>query len=629
MTNLSNYRAARLVPFALLALATGALAAPPRPAEVANPEITAAEIKAHIRYLASDELQGRRSGSPGNDLASSYIAARFRAAGLKPLGDGASYYQKFPVFVGAKLGKENRLWTRTEKGTETLDLGQDYMPLIFTGNGQVEGEVVFAGYGISRPDINYDDYKDLDVKGKIVLVLRHTPDGDDSGKFGPNALLTYKTMTAREKGAAGILLVTGPLSDKTEDHLGVKENGKPLPPQAAFRRAYRTVSASSDCGIPAAIVKTDWAEKLAGLAGKNLKDLQVGMAHGKPASFPIPGAQVTFQTGVIRETGATRNVVGFLEGSDPRLKEEVVVLGAHYDHLGLGDEHSLSESDRPEIHHGADDNASGTAAILELAQYFAANRKKLGRSLLFMAFSGEEMGLLGSAHWVKEPTIPLGRVAAMVNLDMVGRMKGDTVQVIGAGSSPVWQGLLDQANKPFKLQVKTGGKDSSGFGGSDQQSFYAKNIPVLFFFTGVHPDYHKPSDTWDKINSEGEAKVTQLVAETVREISWLKARPQFARSKDSEPSSGPGFNVYLGTIPDYAEEVEGVALQGVREGSPAEKGGLRAGDVIVEFDGKKIRNVQEYTVVLSAAKAGVPIQIVVLRKGERVPLTVTPAARRG
>jgi len=266
------------------------------------------------------------------------------------------------------------------------------------------------------------------------------------------------------------------------------------------------------------------------------------------------------------------------------------------------------------------------AAVIEMAQHFAAKRKKLGRSLLLIAFSGEEMGLLGSAHWVRNPTIPLKRVVAMINLDMVGRLRNDTLSVIGAGSSPAWQGILDEANGAHGFKLKTGG--SSGFGGSDQQSFYARGIPVLFFFTGVHPDYHRPSDTWEKVNAPGQEKLVRFAAEVVRRICWLKPRPAFARAKDVEPAAGPALRVYLGTIPDYAEEAEGVLLQGVREGSPAEQGGLRAGDIIVEFDGKSVRNVQEYTAVIGAAKANVPVRITVLRNRERVTLTVTPAARR-
>lgn len=590
-------------------LAAAVWAAPPPPGALNNPEITPAEVAAHVGYLASDELAGRGSGTSGNNLAGDYLAARFAVIGLQPAGEFGSYFQKFPVFTGVKLGARNELTFQQQGKPTKLRVKEEFMPLSFTKNGSVTAPLVFAGYGISQPKLGYDDYKGLDVRGKIVVVLRYTPDGDDQGKFGPYAQLTYKTMTARDKGAAGILLVTGPGS-KEPENLGRLTTG----------------SSSTDCGIPAAFVRRSFIEKALQPGHASLTDLQTLMAHGSPKSFAMPWMRVTLRAQVDRQTAQTRNVIGLLPGSDPKLRDEYLVIGAHYDHLGMGGEHSLDSSGQPAIHHGADDNASGTAGVLELAQYFAANPKKIGRSILFMGFSGEEIGLLGSNYWTKRPTIPLERIAAMINLDMIGRMRNDTVSVMGAGSSPGWEELLESVNGEHKLTLKTGG--TSGFGGSDQQSFYAKEIPVLFFFTGVHPDYHRPSDTAEKIEAEGEAKLLRFVADTAAKTSWLTPRPAFARSADQETAPGPSFRVYLGTIPDYAEEVEGVALQGVREGSPAEKGGLKAGDILVEFDGKKIRNVQEYTTVLGTAKPDQPIQIVVLRKGARVTLMVTPSSRR-
>jgi hypothetical protein len=560
-----------------------------------------------VKYLASEELQGRGSGTPGADKAARYIADEFRKSGLKPAGEGGTFFQTFPVFTGVKLGERNRLILKAGKVALTPKVERDFMPLSYSANGFANAPMVFAGYGISKPDLGYDDYAGIDVRGKVVLVLRHTPDGDEGGKFGPFAMLHYKTLTAREKGAAGILLLTGPASDRPEN-LG----------------EFRLESASADAGIPAAFVKREFVEKL--IAPKTLRDLQTTMAHGRPASFELPESKADLRVNVLRQTARTRNVVALLEGSDPALKNEVVVVGAHYDHLGLGGSHSLSASGKPEIHYGADDNASGTAGLLELAQYFAAHREKLGRSLLFMAFSGEEVGLIGSDYWTRRPTIPLSRVAAMINMDMIGRLRDDTLTVIGAGTSPAWKPLLEEANAGRGFTLKTEGAALSGFGGSDQQSFNAKDIPVLFFWTGSHPDYHKPSDTWDKVNTHGQAKLLGLVADVIERTSRMGARPQFVKVPQATPAGG-GFRVSLGTIPDYAAEVEGVALQGVREGSPADRAGIKAGDVLVEFDGKRIRNVQEYTAVLSGARPNVPVRIVVLRGGERVTLTATPQGR--
>ncbi len=583
-----------------------AQAGPPREAEISNKEITASEITAHVRYLASPELAGRGSGTPGNDRAAEYIASRFKSVGLRPAGERKGFFQSFPVFKGVKLGKVNTLRLDLAGKKQDLPVEKEYMPLAQSKNGAAAGEVVFAGYGISRPDLGYDDYKDLNVQGKIVLVLRASP---DDAKFGVAAQINTKTMTAREKGAAGILLATGPLTEQ-EENLGV----------------FRLDSAAADAGICGAIIRRGHAEKLVALAGKKLEDLQVAMAHGQTQSMAIPGARAEIGIHIDRQMGTTRNVVGLLEGSDPRLREEVIVVGAHFDHLGHGGSHSLSPSSKPEIHPGADDNASGTTGVIELAQYFAAHRERLGRSVLFMAFSGEEIGLLGSAHWTKNPTIPLGRVVAMVNMDMIGRMKSDTVFVLGSKTSSEWDGILREASaRDAGLVVKS--DSSTPFGSSDQQSFYAKKLPVLFFFTGLHPDYHRPSDTWDKVNAEGTARILRLVADVLERAGRSPQRLAFTPLPEAAPARSGSFRVYLGTIPDYAATVEGVTLQGVREGGPAEKAGLKAGDVIVEFAGKKIRNVEEYTVVLSEIKPGVPVAVVVLRGSDRLTLTLIPASR--
>jgi aminopeptidase YwaD len=609
---------AALIAALCLAAASGALAA-------ADPD----RLLADVKYLASEELAGRGTGTPGKDLAAEYLAEEFRKAGLTPRGEDG-FFQSFTVTTGSRLGETNRLSVRQGGTQRPLDLGAEFMPLGSTGNGYAYAPVVFAGYGISAPELGYNDYEKIDPRGKIAIVLRHTPDMDDRGKFAPYATLAYKAMAAREMGAAGILLVTGPGRD---ENLGV--------PSSVLQQARRgerpalgAASGSSDAGIPAAIVRRSVVEKLlAGAARKrDLEALQTLMAHGQPQAFDLPGVRVGMHVSIERQRTPTRNVIGFLEGSDPALKNEVVVIGAHYDHLGMGDAHSLADRQEPAIHHGADDNASGTAGVLELARHFGQNRDRLGRSLLFMGFAAEEIGLLGSSHWVKNPTIPLERVAAMINLDMIGRLRNDTVHVIGWASSPAWGPVLEAANRAHGLQLRTGAGSGSGIGGSDQQPFYNQGIPVLFFFTGVHPDYHRPSDTWEKIEIAGIARIVGLVADTAEQISRLEARPQFARAAEPERAAsspgGGGFRVYLGTIPDYAEEVEGVALAGVREGSPAEKAGLKAGDVLLQFAGQRIRNVQEYTTVLGTAQPNVPVEIVVRRDGREQRLTLTPAPPR-
>jgi len=596
---------AALLPALLPALAGAA--APPQPSQTADPKITAAEVLVDVKYLASPALEGRRPGHRGNDLAADYIAARFRAGGVKPGGEGGGYFQRFSVINGVGLGPVNRV-RLLGPAAQDLRVREDFMPLAFTRNGAASGPLVFAGYGIAAPEHGFDEYAGLDVKGKVVLVLRFTPDADPNGKFAAYSRLVSKIQTARDRGAAGVLFLTGPASEAPED-LG----------------DFSLETNLQDAGLPVAFVRREAVERLLAPARKNLRDLQIGLAHGKPASFALEGASAELTLDVRRKMSPTRNVIGRIEGTDPQLKHEVVVIGAHYDHLGYGGSHSLSAARTPEIHHGADDNASGTSALLEIGHFLAANRSRLGRSVVLIAFTAEESGLLGSMQWVNRPTVPLKNVVAMLNLDMVGRMRNDTVQIVGAGTSTAWGPILEEVNRPLKLQARAGG--GSAFGGSDHQSFLNKGIPVLFFFTGTHPDYHRPTDTWEKVNVEGTARIARMTAETAVRVSRLRERPAFVASKDPAPTPGPGFRVYLGTIPEYSYEGVGVLLSGVRAGSPAEKAGIQADDVLVEFDGKSVRNVEEYTGVLSTARPGVEVTVVVLRKGMRVSLKLTPAAR--
>jgi len=335
--------------------------------------------------------------------------------------------------------------------------------------------------------------------------------------------------------------------------------------------------------------------------------------------------QLAFHCELRKVVRNTANVVGILEGSDPVLKNEAIVIGAHYDHIGLGELGSLAEGRGQQIHNGADDNASGTAGMLELARVLASQHATLLRSLVFAGFSAEEEGLLGSKHYVATPAFPLDKTVAMINMDMIGRMKDNRVIVGGSGSSPLWKDLLPRL-KPNGLELKF---QDDGFGPSDHASFYAKDIPVLFFFTGVHQDYHRPSDDSDKINLAGANQVLELILGTAQALSQQQLRPQFTKAKESSEPRGRGeFRVYLGTIPDYGEDVEGVKLSGVREGSPAAKAGIKGGDIIVECAGKQIKNVYDYTYVLGDRKPGDVVEIAVLRNNERVKMQVTLEERK-
>jgi Zn-dependent M28 family amino/carboxypeptidase len=317
----------------------------------------------------------------------------------------------------------------------------------------------------------------------------------------------------------------------------------------------------------------------------------------------------------------TQNIIGIVEGTDPRLRNEYVVVGAHYDHIGMGDENSLASTTEPMIHFGADDNASGTAGVLELAQAF--KRKPAKRSIVFMTFSGEEKGLLGSKHWVSNPTIPINQVAAMINLDMIGRLKDGKLNIQGTGTSSIWPRVIDSAKAGLPLTVTT---TADGFGPSDHSSFTAKNIPVLFYFTGLHGDYHRPSDTWDKVNADGIATVVKMVEKTVRIIADSAARPEFTKGAEkpaAQQSSSIALKVTFGIIPDYGDDPQGLHITGVKPGSPAEKGGLIGEDIITAVGPTTVKNIYDLMAALGTFKPGDTTTVKVIRDGKTLEKTVT------
>lgn len=579
-----------------------------------SPDITAEDIYAHVAYLASDELGGRPAASEFEIKAAHYIEAIFKKNGLKPAGKDGDFLFPFEIVAGVKAGPENGLSVTIEKSEKEYFLNKDFIPLSFTDNGTFEGELVFVGYGIESEDLNYNDYENVDVKDKIVLALRFSPDGNNPhGAFYSYASLRRKATAARENGARGIIFVTGPRQSDEDDLVPLRYDRTPL-----------------RSGIGAISLRREIAEAIFAAEGKSLADIQQQIDEEKaPQSFALRKAYVRFTTDVQEVRRAAHNVAGLLEGSDPNLRNEIIVVGAHFDHLGLGENNSLAPEAKGQIHNGADDNASGTAGMLELVEALSRADEKPRRSLLFIAFSAEERGLLGSRAYVDDPNFPADRVVAMINMDMIGRMKDNKLIVHGLGTSPVWQAMLDSLNRdePFRFQLKL---NQEGVGPSDHSSFYQKNIPVLFFFTGLHEDYHKPSDDYDKINTTDEARIVQFVQRVIRSIDALPARPQFTKVEEPERRQmRGGFRVYLGTIPDYAEtDIEGMKLSGVRKGGPAEKAGLKAGDIIIKFGDREIKNVYDYTYALQDARPGQEVDIVVLRNGQKVTIRMTLEGRK-
>jgi len=597
-------------------LATLALASWAQQPERALEQPDVKRLREHIGYLASDELGGRKTGTPGATQAAVYIAEQFSGDGLEcpapnsmchhTSNNHLGYLKRFPYIAAVDLGSGNSLLLMGDGKETALRLREDWMPLGFSSNGSVsQTPAVFVGHGITAAELKHDDYAGLDVKGKVALALPGTPDGDNPhGQFARYSDVRWKAIAAKDKGAKALVVIAGEESFK-DDRLA--------------RLDYDQTA--GEAGLPVVVMSRPAAAKLLGLSdGAQLSQL---LKPGKGVEVSIP-QRISLAVDITRREAPAENVIGILEGSDPKLKREAIVIGAHYDHLGRGGRSSLAP-DSKEIHHGADDNASGVAGVLELARIFAAE-KQHRRTIIFIAFGGEEDGLVGSHYYAEHPVTPLTDTVAMINMDMIGRLKENKLIIGGVGTAQEWRQWIDAANaraQKFDLQL-----NEDGFGPSDHSSFYAKQVPVLFFFTGTHPDYHKPSDTADKINYEGEARVVAFVAELVRALDRSQSRPAYAVAKSSSSATTRGFRVYLGTIPSYAESKDGLVLDGVRDDSPAAKAGLKAGDRITKLAGREIRNVYDYTYALGEMKGGQEYELEAVRGVERLKLKIVPQARQ-
>ena len=585
-------------------------------------QLSADRYLQHVTYLASDELKGRASGSPELEKAAEYIASQFRTLGLQPAGENGTYFQTFEITTGTEFGTGNSL----QIDQTSLETSKDFVPIAFSTTASFDAPVVFAGYGMTAPEFNWDDYQGIDVKDKVVVVLRHEPQElDANSKFSGTQFTTHasfvnKAVNARQHGAKGIIFITDPLNHKNDAD--------------AVGPATRAIE-GSNIGISAAHARQAPILDLFAKAGKDLAAIQQTMDRDlKPASFELPGSRIRMATDVVRIRKPVRNVMASIPGSDASsnasARNEWVVIGAHYDHLGLGDSNSLSPSLIGQIHHGADDNASGTSGVLELARMASANRQTFKRSLLFMTFAGEELGLLGSAHFVNNPTIPLNNIVGMLNLDMVGRMKNDQLFMGGVGTAPDFRAWLEAAAAPLALKLDFSNAVS---GGSDHMSFNQKKIPILFFFTGLHAEYHRPTDTVEKINVPGAMKVMTMVYEMATRIANEPARLQYTEVVQPRPAGGgggggDGYGTYFGSVPDFRDDLPGVLFADVRPDSPAGKAGLKAGDLMVEFDGKEIRNLYDFTYALQSKKPGDVVVVGVQRNGQTVKVNVTLEARR-
>lgn len=589
-------------------------------------------IRKDIFFLASPECEGRGIDTKGIEKAADYVAETFKAAGLKPAMKDGSYFQPFTVTMSAKLAKPTALTlSGPNDAKKELKLNTEYTALGFSPTSKAGAELVFVGYGISAPALKYDDYAGQNVEGKFVVMLRRsprynekgdkrfdttTPDGEDS----PHASFATKIEVAQAHKAAGIIIVNDVGAAAKTDALA------PYPFHA---------TGTTPATVPVMMVKRAILDELLATGPwKSLADLETAINGDlKPRSFALTGWKASAEVTVERVDLKVKNVVGVLEGSGP-LKDETVVIGAHYDHVGYGTWGSLGgKAASGKIHYGADDNASGTTGLMELARRYGAMKNRQGRRLVFIGFSAEERGLYGSIHYCKEPLFPLDKTAAMINMDMIGRTKPvptdwlglfgkkDRLVVYGTGTGTGLDKLVDEvsAKSGFKVSAL-----KAGTGPSDHDSFYRKKVPVLFLYTGTHGEYHRPTDTPETINIEGLKKTADFAQALADDLATRGAAPKFQAVGDpwrdpTEAPRGPQ-GPRLGVLPDYMYEGEGMRLEGVTPGGVAEKAGLKDGDIIVEVAGKPTPTVSAYMTAMGAQKLGTTIDIVVDRKGKKLTL---------
>lgn len=618
-----------LLPFlslSLLAFSAAAFENKPEPAPVlqnrtADPvrpstktQVDRHELLGHIQFLASPELKGREAGSPEQLQTAEYIANEFKRYGLEPWGDEKdgqrTFQQIFELRSANGPGEKNTLKLTTlnadgsPKAERAFEAIKQFAPFpLDPEKKDVSGGVVFAGYGIIAPEIPYDDFSGVDLAGKWVLVLRYEPqEKDANSKFDGtrptrHSALQQKILNCAMRRAAGVLIVAGPVGREKEKESLTNSKGPFI----------------GDFKLPVFQITREVADALLADSGKTIEGLQKEIdtdLHRR--SFAIPNISLSGRAEVKIDARPTANIIARLPGSDPKLSEECVIVGAHCDHIGLGGPSSLAGKEGDgKVHFGADDNASGTSALLEVAQALGAlpKDKRPKRSVLLMAFSGEETGLLGSMHYVNnKPRVPLPQTVAMINMDMVGRSVNGSVDAAGIASGKGFRELVQKESADLPIILHMG---SAGNGPSDHATFFEKGIPVIFFFTGLHEDYHRPSDTWDKINAATAESIAELARRVSLSIADKTERPQFVKA---------GSGGVLGLNAD-AEKVKkgakGFPVAGVQPNGPAEKAGIRAGDVIIELNGRKIANPMEFSMSMTEYGPGDEVDLKIQR-GEEI-----------
>lgn len=613
-----------------------------------SPPVDTAAYLADVTWLADDARRGRDTPSPELMETAHYVARAFEEAGLQPLGDRGGWFQHFEVLGQQRLIDGNMLqlsMTLPDLGgsshspgarDEIPELLRDWVPLQTALTGYVGGEVVFAGYGISDPEGGYDDYAEINARGKVVLVLRSGPNANEAGsryaEGGERRGLidfTSKVNTAFRNGAVALLVVNDPL------------RRRPGTRRDRLRRYGPLRGDGPTASLPAAHLTAELGEVIFSGHGLELATVQRGIdKSGRPHSFPLQGQTATIKIAAERSELPTVNVLGFLPGSDPTLANEHVLIGAHMDHLGTGEGGNATSRGGPEavgqIHNGADDNASGTAGVIGLARWLGSLDERPRRGIVFATWSGEEWGLLGSRHYVEHPALPIDQLVTAMNMDMIGRSKDGYVIAEGTGSSPGFRDLIVQAHDALRLglDLHLGDVPSSN---SDHAPFFEAGVPVLNFFTGLHDEYHKPSDDIELINADGGARIASLAGSALLLIAEADERQVFAQPHVEPAEASPhatltgnsapdvqAYRVVLGTSPDMSyQRGDGVRLSSVRNNTPAQRAGLKGGDVIIALDGKTVRNLQDYSVLLFSHRPGDVITVTVRRDDEELELTAT------
>lgn len=588
----------------------------------------AEKMKGYVSFLASDEMKGRFPGTPENYKAAEFIMQNFQKFGVQPVS--GSFFQEFNFTVGLKLTDKNNVTVSTllerpglpkdmwKPVSKKMVAGEDWMPLRFSENGTITGDIAFVGYGVTSKDLNYDDYLGMDVKGKIVIILSDSLENPakegrynamyNLSRFGDMNDIKYKVSNARDHGAIGVIFVKR-LSDSSNTFYKLNV-------ERSYKNSGMIVIQSNRTKIASYFPKTH-----------NLYPVELEMIKTKqPKSFQIPDVKISITVELDKDERKIPNVTGFVKGTEK--PDEYIVVGAHFDHLGMGEFNSNYRGKTPQIHNGADDNASGVSGLLELAENIA--KKPLKRSVLFCSFNSEEMGVLGSSYFVNNPLIPIDKIVAMLNLDMIGRLKDDKIYMFGTGSSSKFSGLVDSLSIVDTVIVS---KASEAYAPSDHAPFYAAKVPVLFAFTGVHTDYHTPTDDVEKINFEGIVHVAKYCESILRTIGNADAKPDYiytGSSSNEKPPEGYGKgygSVWFGIVPTFEDNPDGFKIMGTSAGSPAEKAGLKNGDVITKFGEKSIKNLHDLTNCLKEHKAGDVVTVLYLREGKEKSADVKLVAK--